>query len=299
MIPERRPTHARCARLTRGSRETASACPRSPAFPALKLCALCLFRARQDAMLTQRRGRDIGENSDNDRNRTHLDLHTDVDVARTGIGHQSLLGPMERSARVRCVAHRQSTARVERKQEHPVEGRNPRPRLGPPIVWGDRVFVLTAAPSGIAGDAQHAPRGSLTPRGVHRFVVMALDRKTGKTIWERVAREQEPHERSHVDNGTWALVHPSTASACSPTSSPLACMRMTSTACCSGRKTSVTSACEISLAKARRQPSMAHAGRGLGPHRRRMFIVALDKRDGKDVARAAQEIDTGHALFWR
>jgi len=79
-----------------------------------------------------------------------------------------------------------------------------------PIVWGDRVFVLTAVPSGIAGDAQHAPRGSLTPRGVHRFVVMALDRKTGKTIWERVAREQEPHERSHVDNGTWASGSPIT-----------------------------------------------------------------------------------------
>ena len=29
-----------------------------------------------------------------------------------------------------------------------------------PIVWGDRVFVLTAVPVGIAGDAQHAPRGS-------------------------------------------------------------------------------------------------------------------------------------------
>jgi outer membrane protein assembly factor BamB len=79
-----------------------------------------------------------------------------------------------------------------------------------PIVWGDRVYVTTAVPVGVSGDAQHAPRGSVTPRGVHRFVVLALDRKTGKTVWERVAREQEPHEQSHVDNGTWASGSPLT-----------------------------------------------------------------------------------------
>jgi outer membrane protein assembly factor BamB len=73
-----------------------------------------------------------------------------------------------------------------------------------PVVWGDRIFLLTAVPVGVSGDAQHAPRGGLTPRGVHRFVVMAIDRQTGKTVWERVAREQEPHEASHTDNGTWA-----------------------------------------------------------------------------------------------
>jgi outer membrane protein assembly factor BamB len=79
-----------------------------------------------------------------------------------------------------------------------------------PIVWGDRVFITTAVPAGVTGVAQHEPRGSLPQRGVHRFVVMALDRKTGKTVWERVAREAEPHERSHVDNGTWASSSPLT-----------------------------------------------------------------------------------------
>ena len=79
-----------------------------------------------------------------------------------------------------------------------------------PIVWGDRVFVSTAVPVGIDGAAQHAPRGGTRPRDKHRFVVMALDRKTGKTIWERVAREQEPHEGSHFDNGTWASGSPIT-----------------------------------------------------------------------------------------
>jgi outer membrane protein assembly factor BamB len=73
-----------------------------------------------------------------------------------------------------------------------------------PIAWGDRIFVTTAVPVGVSGDAQHAPRGGLQQRGMHRFVVMAIDRKTGRTIWERAATEQEPHEAGHFENSTWA-----------------------------------------------------------------------------------------------
>ena len=73
-----------------------------------------------------------------------------------------------------------------------------------PVVWNDRIYLLTAIPVGVAGEAQHAPRGALPQRGVHQYKVLALDRKTGKTAWERVAREEEPHEAAHGDNGTWA-----------------------------------------------------------------------------------------------
>ncbi len=73
-----------------------------------------------------------------------------------------------------------------------------------PVVWGDRLYLLTAVPVGITGPAQHEPRGALPQRGVHQYKVLAIDRKTGKTVWERVAQEQEPHEASHQDNGTWA-----------------------------------------------------------------------------------------------
>src|SRR5882672_3318955 len=66
-----------------------------------------------------------------------------------------------------------------------------------PVVWGDRLFLLTAIPMGVTGDAQHAPQGGAQPRGVHRFIVMAIDRHTGRTVWERVAREEEPHEAGH------------------------------------------------------------------------------------------------------
>jgi outer membrane protein assembly factor BamB len=79
-----------------------------------------------------------------------------------------------------------------------------------PVVWNDRLFLTTAVPVGVSGDAQHAPRGGLKPRGVHRFVVMAIDRATGRTLWERVAAEQEPHEAGHFENSTWASGSPIT-----------------------------------------------------------------------------------------
>jgi outer membrane protein assembly factor BamB len=79
-----------------------------------------------------------------------------------------------------------------------------------PVVWGDRLFVTSAVPAGVTGPAQHQPRGGAPQRGMHRFMVLALDRKTGRTIWERVAREQEPHEGSHFENGTWASNSPIT-----------------------------------------------------------------------------------------
>jgi hypothetical protein len=79
-----------------------------------------------------------------------------------------------------------------------------------PIVWGDRVFVTTAIPVGITGDAQHTPRGGLQPRGGHQFKLMALDRATGRIVWERVAREAEPHEAGHPENSSWASSSPFT-----------------------------------------------------------------------------------------
>jgi outer membrane protein assembly factor BamB len=73
-----------------------------------------------------------------------------------------------------------------------------------PVVWEDRLYLLTAVPASAPLDQSHKPLGGVEPRVPHRYVVMAIDRKTGKTVWERVAREEAPHEASHQDNGTWA-----------------------------------------------------------------------------------------------
>jgi outer membrane protein assembly factor BamB len=65
-----------------------------------------------------------------------------------------------------------------------------------PVVWGDRVFLVTA----VADDGTTAATAGVN----HKFVVMAIDRRTGDTVWERVAREEAPHEGAHRENGTFA-----------------------------------------------------------------------------------------------
>ena len=75
---------------------------------------------------------------------------------------------------------------------------------GSPVVWGDRLYLLTAAPKGATWAAAHAPRGGVAPRVPHEYKVLAYDRRTGALAWERTAREETPHEGSHQDNGTWA-----------------------------------------------------------------------------------------------
>jgi outer membrane protein assembly factor BamB len=73
-----------------------------------------------------------------------------------------------------------------------------------PVVWGGRLFVPTAVPVGVSGDAAHEPMGKAQPAQVHKYVLMALDRRNGSVVWERVAREEAPHEGSHNEHGTWA-----------------------------------------------------------------------------------------------
>jgi outer membrane protein assembly factor BamB len=73
-----------------------------------------------------------------------------------------------------------------------------------PVVWGDKVFVLSAVPVGVELAASHQPRGGIRPAVPHKFVVMAIDRKTGKVAWEKIAREHTPHEGAHQQFGTYA-----------------------------------------------------------------------------------------------
>jgi outer membrane protein assembly factor BamB len=73
-----------------------------------------------------------------------------------------------------------------------------------PVVWGDRIFLLTAIPAGVPAEETHKPRGGFNPRTAHQFKVLAINRADGKVVWERTAREEVPHEASHQDNGTWA-----------------------------------------------------------------------------------------------
>ena len=73
-----------------------------------------------------------------------------------------------------------------------------------PVVWGDRLFLLTAVPVGVSDQEQHDYRGALPERDVHRYVVLAFDRRDGSIVWQRVAGERQPHEATHASAGTYA-----------------------------------------------------------------------------------------------
>lgn len=85
-----------------------------------------------------------------------------------------------------------------------------------PIVWGDRVFIITAINTGMAAegvakpeDQPQRPFGIKYPNTRYRFVVQCLDRVTGKLKWERTAVEELPHEGHHGDN-SFATASPTT-----------------------------------------------------------------------------------------
>ena len=111
---------------------------------------------------------------------------------------------------------------------------------GTPIIWGNQVFIQVAIPTGkkvepageqkaellrpsraifgqipnpVApaappeGQRQRRPGGgggggrSEKPSEVHRFVLVSIDRATGGTQWQKVVREEVPHEGHHRDHG--------------------------------------------------------------------------------------------------
>jgi len=101
----------------------------------------------------------------------------------------------------------------------------PGPGHATPVVWGDRIFVLsavrtektdagqaaTADPEIMPASLRYAqqqppsakqpPRRRMEPRPkpthVYRFVVSAIDRNSGESIWHTVVREEVPHEPGH------------------------------------------------------------------------------------------------------
>jgi len=109
-----------------------------------------------------------------------------------------------------------------------------------PIVWGDRVFVTSAVGTGKKKEGEAAEagaeRGGERPEGEGRgergegrgegrggrggfgrgepveeqeFVVLALERKTGKTLWQTKLATAMPHEGTHRD-GSYAAPTPVT-----------------------------------------------------------------------------------------
>lgn len=82
-----------------------------------------------------------------------------------------------------------------------------------PIVWGDRIFVTAAEPFGEALPPRHSGRpgehDNLPVTHRHRFIVMAIDPRSGKTLWQKTVHEALPHEGGH-NTGSLASASPVT-----------------------------------------------------------------------------------------
>jgi len=83
-----------------------------------------------------------------------------------------------------------------------------------PIIWNDRIFILTAIKTDREGTPEESPDSRnpddpprLNPFRIepathyHQFIVLCLDRASGETLWKHVAHEVVPHEGFHGDNG--------------------------------------------------------------------------------------------------
>lgn len=80
-----------------------------------------------------------------------------------------------------------------------------------PIVWGDRIFFLTAietdredTPEPVQPSDPNEPapfHGGKNPRNVYKFDVVCLNLATGRTLWQQTACETVPHEGHHPDHG--------------------------------------------------------------------------------------------------
>jgi len=81
--------------------------------------------------------------------------------------------------------------------------------LATPIVWGDRIYVLSARSLDAGEGARPATDASGVPLPRQRFLVTAYDRHDGSVAWQRVAVERVPHESHHLESG-WATASPVT-----------------------------------------------------------------------------------------
>ncbi len=71
-----------------------------------------------------------------------------------------------------------------------------------PIVWGDRVYLTTAVPTGEPFPARPSDspgaHDNLAVSSRFDFVVLALDRATGREVWRRTVHNAVPHEGGHT-----------------------------------------------------------------------------------------------------
>jgi outer membrane protein assembly factor BamB len=94
------------------------------------------------------------------------------------------------------------TSNVKWKVKLPGEG------SASPIVWDNLVFIETAIPTGKKTEAATAKDEK--PTEVYQFALLCIDRKTGNTLWQKVVKEEVPHEGYRPGEGSFASASPLT-----------------------------------------------------------------------------------------
>ncbi len=85
-----------------------------------------------------------------------------------------------------------------------------------PIIWGDRIFFQTAIKTdkkgtpaseegstsqGLGRSGRPPFHGGRRPTNIYKFDLVCLNRKTGRLLWQKTAREELPHEGYHPAHG--------------------------------------------------------------------------------------------------
>ncbi|MBO25975.1 MAG: hypothetical protein CMI33_05195 [Opitutales bacterium] len=85
-----------------------------------------------------------------------------------------------------------------------------------PIIWKDKIFLLSVVDTGKVDPSLPRPEDQpkrvfdiTHPNTEFKFLVLCLDRKSGKELWRRVATRLIPHEGTHRDNN-YASASPTT-----------------------------------------------------------------------------------------
>jgi outer membrane protein assembly factor BamB len=135
--------------------------------------------------------------------------------ARAELGTPSANWPSFRGRQASGVADGQNLPdRWDAAKGENILWRTPVPGLAhsSPVVWGDKIFVTTSVSSdpnasfrpGLYGDGDASKDTS-----EQRWVIYALDKRTGKILWERTARQGAPADRRHIKS-TYANSTPAT-----------------------------------------------------------------------------------------
>ncbi len=130
-------------------------------------------------------------------------IFTNATSAKSGANWPQWRGPDGLGISTEKNLPTQWSANKNIKWKTPIEGRG----HSSPIVWGNRVFVTTAVEGPVVPGAKAVKhmlddKEFLHPDSIgadrkHMFKVIALDRSTGKVVWEQTAFEGTPYDNRH------------------------------------------------------------------------------------------------------